>query len=346
VVVKEESRASLNEYRNRSADSRQVRTVRKSSPSLGHSLCRACRGHRLASRRSDFHLDRCDVDSGSDQPFAHIARNVHATAISGLYIAYRRLNQADPLASAAIEIEKGQPELRDQLLSAVELARDGEASGSVSFIGALQQNVAGKIRSVDVRSLLPLKLLSKPIAVVSGIVLICILLAAFPQLQFGRRFARAIIPGFDIDRVSRTQIVIERPTPASCSVPANEIVAIVIHLEGELDDEATLQWRSDDGGRGKVSMSVTNSLVAADASAEQPTFAANLQVNEAPVEYRITAGDGVTRWQRLKPQSRPQATEFISKLSPPEYTKLPESTNTSRDGHLKGARRHSCQPAC
>lgn len=259
-----------------------------------------------------------------------------ATALSALVVAYRRLNQADPIASAAIEIEKGQPELRDQLLSAVELARDGEASGSPSFIGALQQNVAGKIRGVDVRSLLPLKLLSKPIAIVAGIVLICVLLSAFPQLQFGRRFARAIIPGFDIDRVSRTQIVIERPTPASCSVPANEIAAVVMHLEGELSDKATMQWRSDDGGKGKVSMSPTNSLASDGSSAQYPTFAANLQVNETAVEYRITAGDGVTRWQRLTPHPRPQAVEFVATMTPPAYTKLPEEVTTAAEGHLKG----------
>lgn len=268
--------------------------------------------------------------------------------VTGLVIGYRRLRDTDPLTGAAIAIEKETPELKDQLLSAVELARSGEASGSGTFIGALQQNVAGKIRAVDVRSLLPLKMLSRPIAIATGIVLICGLLTVFPELQFGRRLARAIIPGFDIDRVSRTQIIIERPTPATCSVPANEIVPIVMHLEGELDDRATLQWRSQDGGYGKVAMGLIDPTASATAlpgesetpgessSEPRPTFAANLQVNESPVEYRILAGDGMTRWQLLTPHPRPQALEFAATVSPPDYTKLPSIEAVSDAGHVTG----------
>lgn len=268
--------------------------------------------------------------------------------LTGLIIGYRRLRDADPLTGAAIAIEKETPELKDQLLSAVELARSGEASGSGTFIGALQQNVAGKIRAVDVRSLLPLKMLSRPIAIATAIVLICGLLTVFPELQFGRRLARAIIPGFDIDRVSRTQIIIERPTPATCSVPANEIVPIVMHLEGELDDRATLQWRSQKGDYGKVAMGIIDPTVSTvaipgesetlgeSASEPKPTFAANLQVNESPVEYRILAGDGMTRWQLLTPHPRPQALEFAATISPPQYSKLPPVSTTSDAGHVTG----------
>ncbi|MGV3486244.1 MAG: hypothetical protein ACO1RT_17630, partial [Planctomycetaceae bacterium] len=258
-----------------------------------------------------------------------------AALLSALVIATRRLRGSDPLAHAAVAIERERPELRDHLLSAVELSRVDSATYSPSFIVALQQSVSGKLRSVDVRSLLPLKLLSKPLAIAFLAVLACVLLALVPQLRFGNRFARAIIPGFDIDRVSRTRIVIERPSPASRPVPANEIAAVVVHLEGELSDQATLEWTSDDGSKGEVEMHATETSSTSFSAAPQAAFAANLMVHESPVSYRIKAGDGVTRWQQLEPRSRPVVTSFDMQFTPPAYTRLPSTSTTASEGHLK-----------
>lgn len=258
-----------------------------------------------------------------------------AAFLSFAGIAVRRLRDPDPVAQAAIAIERERPELRDQLLSAVELSRVDGSSYSQSFIGALQHSVAGKLRGLDVRSLLPFKLLSKPLATASLAVLGCVLLAFVPQLQFGNRFARAVIPGFDIDRVSRTRILIERPAPPSRPVPANEITAFVIRLEGELSDEATLEWVSDDGLRGQIEMHSSDRSFASDVPEPQIRFASNLMVHQSPLSYRIKAGDGVTRWQRLEPRSRPEVVEFKTQMTPPAYTKLPSTSATSSDGNLK-----------
>ncbi len=80
------------------------------------------------------------------------------------------------------------------------------------------------------------------------------LLVLIPKLEYTNRFARAIIPGLDIDRISRTRISIERPQPASTVVPANETSAIVVSLHGQAADRATLQWYDAEGNRGKVEM--------------------------------------------------------------------------------------------
>jgi hypothetical protein len=256
-------------------------------------------------------------------------------AISAIVIIVRRLGNDDPLIQAAVAIEKQRPELRDQLLSAVELSRLDVPSGSQSFIGALQKSVSGKIRAVDVRALLPLKQLRKPMAVAAASLLTCILLAFVPQLQFGNRFARAIIPGFDIDRVSRTKILIERPAPPSRPVPAEEITAIVVRLEGELAERATLQWIAEDGAKGKVEMHAGDRSATDNVDESQITFAANLMVHQTPVSYRILAGDGVTRWQQLEPRGRPEVVEFTTHLTPPSYSKLPSTTLVSSEGNIE-----------
>lgn len=259
-----------------------------------------------------------------------------AALLAGGFLVVRRLGDQDPLKRAAIQIEKERPEFRDQLLSAVELASDHGSNGSQSFISAAQGMVAGKIRGLDVRSLLPLKQLSRPLAIVGAVVMACVVLVIFPQLQYGNRFARAIIPGFDIDRVSRTKIVIERPAPASRTVPADEITAIIVRLEGAVADRARLQWKSDDGASGKVEMHPSGPELS-DASVLAPAnFAANLLVSQSPVSYRIIAGDGVTRWQQLEPRVRPEVTEFETQMTPPRYTRLPTENAIASDGNLTG----------
>ena len=252
--------------------------------------------------------------------------------VAALFIYRRRVTAGDPIRQAAIAIERQRPEYRDVLLSAVELAGPGAASGSPTFIAAAQSAVAGSIRWLDVGSLLPVSLLSRPIAIAAGVAIVCAALVFVPQLQYGNRFARAIIPGFDIDRVSQTQILIQRPDPASRTVPANEITAIVVRLEGRPADEATLQWRGDDGTGGELNMRPASS------PSEDPsalTFAVNLPIAEVPVAYRIFAGDGMTRWQHLQPRFRPEAIEFTITVTPPPYTKLPPVTTTASDGNIR-----------
>ncbi len=266
-------------------------------------------------------------------------------AIAAVLVAMRRLRGDDPLKRAAIAIENATPALKDQLLSAVELSRvaaNSESSASHSFIGALQQNVALKLRTVDVRSLLPARLLTKPFAIAVAAVLVCIVLSVIPQLEFGRRFARAVVPGFDIDRVSRTRILIERPTPPSRTVPMNEITAIVARLEGDLPESASLEWYSDDGFDGDLEMHLsTLAATVNESNGPATSYSVNLPVNQSPLSYRIIAGDGVTKWQRLEPRERPSVVEFEMVLTPPEYTKLPPTTLSKTDGNiraLKGSR--------
>jgi len=261
----------------------------------------------------------------------------YAIAIAaGVAIVVRRLGNGDPMRRAAIEIEKDRADLRDQLLSAVELASDDHNNGSQSFIVAAQGVVAGRIRGLDVRSLLPLKQLSRPLAIAAVTVSVCVLLVVFPQLQYGNRFARAIVPGFDIDRVSQTRILIERPAPPSRTVPADEITAVVVRLDGAIADSATLQWKDDDGAGGKIKMNESGTVAADDGSSPAARFAANLSVAEVPISYRITAGDGVTRWQQLQPRFRPEVIEFETQMTPPRYTQLPTEPVQFSDGNLTG----------
>ncbi len=128
------------------------------------------------------------------------------------------------------------------------------------------------------------------------------LLVLIPSWNTPTVSPRAIIPGLDIDRISRTRISIERPQPASTVVPANETSAIVVSLHGQAADRATLQWYDAEGNRGKVEMQA-NEVSDVTAPAVVASFAANLAIGPNAVHYRIQAGDGVTAWHVLEPRA-------------------------------------------
>ncbi len=246
-----------------------------------------------------------------------------------------RSSGRDPVQKAAIEIERGDPRFRDQLLSTVELVRGDYDTRSRSFIAASQRAISQKMRAFDVRTLLPWRLLAKPFAIAMGIFMLCCLLVLFPKLEYTSRFARAIIPGFDIDRVSRTRIAIERPQPASSVVPANETTAIVVSLYGQSADRAVLQWYDADGKDGKIEMQPADNSSASE-TASVGSFAANLSVAQSLIKYRIKAGDGVTAWYSLEPKGRPEIVQLDAVISPPGYSELPDEELKNCDGNLKG----------
>jgi hypothetical protein len=265
-----------------------------------------------------------------------------------LWLAASRLRGGEPLRRAAIAMEGARPEMRDRLLSAVELAeaaeqagggegaQSGPFSGSLAFIQAAQRDVAFRIQRLDIRELLPTGMLKRPFVVAAGLVAFAFSLVLIPHLQYGNRFARAIIPGIDLDRVSSTRIRIIRPEPAGGAVPANELTAVTVETLGWPANSATLQWQTDDGGRGAVAMNRLDDGDAKSVTGEPASrLAANLPVGEIPIGYRILAGDGVTAWHRLVPRPRPEVVGFEITVTPPEYSRLPSESFVAEDGELR-----------
>ena len=118
-----------------------------------------------------------------------------------------------------VEITK--PELREQLLSAIELCTDDPARmhDSPVFRQLLQDRVGRQMETVDVSTLLPLKLLARWMMASIAIVVLFFLLLSLPGFPFRQLMTRAILPGANLDRVSRVQVTILQPTPHSLTLP-------------------------------------------------------------------------------------------------------------------------------
>jgi hypothetical protein len=226
----------------------------------------------------------------------------------------------------ALRVETARPELHERLLAAVELGAQepDERLDSTEFRRLVQQDVARRMETVDVRSLLPWKLAAGWMTALGAVAILTLALSMVPGLDYATWIGRAMLPLADIQRVSATRIVIVEPAPASTLSPEGDAVRIVVRLEGRAADQAALHTRV--GGAGAQSIAMTRQ--------DERTFAATVVVGREPVEYRVFAGDGATRRHRLESRPRPFVAEFQKRYRYPDYARMEPRVQVDRDGDL------------
>jgi hypothetical protein len=210
------------------------------------------------------------------------------------YLGFSRSRREPPLRRAAIALESARPEMRDRLLSAFELASEsarGSLSGSRAFIEAAQRDVAARLARLEIPDILPLALIRKPMLIAGALAATAGSMLLIPDLRYGTRLARAIIPGIDLDRVSRTKIEILSPSPASADVPANEWTAVRVATSGQVTNAGSLEWQTPDGASGAIELRALEERPTSDGVEAITELAGNLPVGDAPIRYRVLAGD-------------------------------------------------------
>ncbi len=249
----------------------------------------------------------------------------------------RHLGADDP-RQLARQLETADPRLREDLLSAVELADPGSANGSEGFREWLQRRVSSRTAMLDIRRLLPVGLVRRWLSTGSVIAIVCLLLLLVPKMQFGRRIARAMLPGIQIQRASLTEVTILKPSPPSGYVAEGDAVGVIVRVNGVAVDDVMMQWQTDDGIDGESLMSprVNPVTSSSDGTLEHgDVYAANVSVGSTPVEYRIIAGDAVTLWHELTPLPRPRVELFKKRYEFPSYAKLADRMEEAEHGDLK-----------
>ncbi len=249
-----------------------------------------------------------------------------------------RLWGADDPRQLARQLESADPRLREDLLSAVELADPNAANGSESFREWLQRRVSRRTALLDIKRLLPVELVQRWLSTGSVIAIVCLLLLLVPKMQFGRRIARAMLPGIAIERASLTEVQILKPSPPSGYVAEGDAVGVVVRINGIAVDDVRMQWQTDDGLQGETMMSprVQPTKSSSDGMLEHgDVYAANVSVGSTPVEYRIIAGDAVTLWHELTPLPRPRVEVFKKRYIFPTYAQLADRVEETEHGDLK-----------
>src|SRR5207248_3520002 len=132
----------------------------------------------------------------------------YGVALAGAWWTCARLvwRSLDPRELARL-IEHVRPELREDLISAVEL---GDPSGkeqwdSEEFREILQQNVAKRMQTVEVSELLSFHRISSWVWASGGVLAFVVALLVVPGLSYDRLLLRAMNPLANIARVSRVK---------------------------------------------------------------------------------------------------------------------------------------------
>src|SRR5262245_7978442 len=196
-------------------------------------------------------------------------------------------------------IETAQPDLREDLISAVELGNaPGEQGDSTAFRSLLQQDVASRITAVSVLSLLPVRLIRRWLVGTTVAVAVWLVLLVWPRLHFGQRIGRAILPMADIERVALTKITIVSPSPASSAVPEGELVPVTVELDGPLvQDRVILETQRHGQARQQTVMTRDDG--------GNRRFSAVVRVDLRSARYRVRANDAQTSMHLINARQRP-----------------------------------------
>jgi hypothetical protein len=225
-------------------------------------------------------------------------------------------------------IEKAEPSLREDLISAVELGSTGPEQhfDSEVFRALIQDNVADRVQGLRTGDLLPARLISRWLYGASALVAVCAALLLVPGSPFGALLARALAPMANVERVSATKIEVIEPSPADLLAPRGDNLPVLVRITGPEPDKVTLEIfpHGDKSERERVLMSLVGPR----------EFSATIPARAESLEYRIRAGDGVTRRFRIETRPRPQVIEFEKAYQPPAYAGLKPETVREPGGDL------------
>jgi hypothetical protein len=230
-----------------------------------------------------------------------------------------------PLRELARRMEAAAPELREELLSAVELGDSDSRWDSDVFRSLVQSRVAERVRQVDVGALLPFRRILPWAAMAVLAVTIGGIVWALPALRFEQLARRALLPWANLDRVSTLRVDFIEPRPLEGIVPEGDTVPIIVATSQPPGGEPVLEvFRDGAWFPERTEMRPTGPR----------RFEAGLAMGPIPLSYRVRAGDAVTRKYALRPQPRPVVTGFQKVYHLPAYVKRPPRTVREEHGDL------------
>ncbi len=255
-----------------------------------------------------------------------LSLTIYGALVSCLVVTYWRVAHNKSDRDTARHFEELEPRLRERLLSAVELSEDTPSNrlSSLAFRERAQHKVAQLIEQVRIHQLLPWSSIARGlIAAIVGIAL-ALALAWVPGLHWSHRVARALLPGANLGRISRFDIEILNPQPASTTLPAGSVAAIEARVRGPLPDDVILETRvagePDSQTMRGISKATSPTSASGRATAVELTsddlvYMANVTIGDAPIEYRVVAEDAHTPWYQLRTQPRPEVESFTIRIA-------------------------------
>ncbi|MCX7050105.1 MAG: hypothetical protein NTX50_32050 [Candidatus Sumerlaeota bacterium] len=236
------------------------------------------------------------------------------------------MHQPD-LRELAAMFEQRHAQLREEILSAVELGDDRklEVWDSEEFRSVIQRDVASRVQSLKVVQLLPGAMIRRWIIIAGAAAAVCLLLAALPGLRFGMLIARAFAPTANLERVSRTSINVLQPLNPDQLFARGDPLTVEVEVTGKEPSEVRLE----------TFVKGTKTNVARMAPQGSQRYTAIFAANEDSQAFRVLAGDAVSRRYTIQTRRRPHVATFHKTYRFPEYSNLKAHEVTEPAGDLE-----------
>ena len=255
------------------------------------------------------------------------------SAAVGLWYGIARLWRKDDPIQLAKHIEHGSPDLNESLLSAIELQQipADRRHFSPEFLTAIQRNVAQQLAGLSISKLLPWSLVRTSLFAALGAVGFMGGLCGLPGMDMPQRYARAFFPFMEIQRPSKTKILVRSPAREDSTVPENQSASFEIEVQGLETQEAFLETRLVSKGRYASPERVAMTRLQKDPL----VFATAMAVGDETLEYRFATGDAISPYRKLRTTPRPKVVEFQQTIEYPEYTRVALANRSSDRGDAR-----------
>ncbi|MEC8928058.1 MAG: hypothetical protein VX705_02485, partial [Verrucomicrobiota bacterium] len=228
-------------------------------------------------------------------------------------------------------MEKADPDLREDLLSAVELSNveAGEGHDSARFRELLREDVAGRMDRVRVPDILPLGLLKRWLTFALVLMGVMAVVSLVPASR--NRLLRVAMPWWvNIGSAASSHIVLLDPADHdNITAPRDEKLPVLIEINGiELHENPYLET---DDGEGNVRKVVMNNDPDGNATTR---FVSTVKMEAPQMRFRFHAGKHETKWFTAIAQEPPMITAFTKEYIYPDYTGLPSKVHEKEGGEI------------
>ncbi len=239
----------------------------------------------------------------------------------------------------ADQLELVEPTLRERLVAAVELESDRDQAKQLDspvFREALQQSVARRIEAVDVRSVLPWKLIAGWTWLSTAALLILGLLCCLPSLYFPNRLGRVLLPMVDIGRVSRYAVELLEPKLQFEKIPEEDVRLVKAKVHGGKPRRVYVEWSHNDRSSENIPMQTPIDYQKSKIENEtNDVFEVHWTPPIGTTRFRVVADDAVSAWHTFETSPRPRVEAFDIEYKFPKYTELPNRIEHSDRGDIR-----------
>lgn len=284
-----------------------------------------------------------------------------SVGVASIYPLFQRWG----LREAAQVVELEVPQLKNKLLSAVELPADSDEPrmGSAELRRQLQAMVVAEVGWVKPATVLPWRRIRAILFSLGGTCLLIAGLAAVPHWQIPQHMWRMLWPVANVPRPSLAEVRLLEPAPNVAVLALNEMQRFRAQFEllGQerpmLPEAMHLEIRAKVAGRqplrvmmkrdseaGLVSPRANNLRTDAESTAavagdmdQSPgtSYSALVNIEDRAFEYRVVSEIGETPWYSGRAEERPKVDEFTIVVTPPDYAGVEPQTLVAPTGDVE-----------